>query len=104
MTMDHIIAGFERIMAVVTTPGRKGAAFDRALLGILGVTALMFASDGGLSAEEGQVSIEGVIWITGLFTGTNVGEHFAKRGGGGQPSSVPVSSEPVSNVVSGLWR
>lgn len=104
MDLDRALATFERIMATITTPGRKGAAFDRALIGVLGITVLMYKSEGGLSADEGQVAVEAVIWIMGVFGGTNVGEHFAKRG---QPAGSGVDSvvetQSPTNVVAGLW-
>lgn len=104
MDMDRILAAFERFMAVITTPGRKGSAFDRGLIGILGVTVLMYASDGGLSADEGEVAIAGITWALGVFSGTNVGEHFAKRGGTrATPGTSPgAGHEPVAAGVAGF--
>ncbi len=104
MDMDRALAAFERFMAAISTSGRKGAAFDRGLAGILAITGLMYASDGGLSADEGEVAIAGITWALGVFSGTNVGEHFANRRGV-QPASAasPAGGQGVTTEgVGGL--
>jgi len=58
--------------------GRKGIAYAQALivLVLLGVAAFV---DGGMSENELDSLLMALTGILATFSGTNVGEHFAKR-------------------------
>lgn len=75
--------GFMKFLTALRTVGRKGDAYDKALL-MLFLLALGAGGTGPTGPDISQGELDSLLMalagILATFSGTNVGEHFALKG------------------------
>lgn len=64
-----------RLLHAVAIGGRKGSAYDRAVLVVVGV-GLALSWD-GLTEREAEVVLDGLAMVLATFVGGNAAEHWA---------------------------
>ena len=69
----------------IRTAGRKGDAYDKAL--VVFMMVFILAGLDGLTQGELDSLLIALGGILATFSGTNVGEHFAKRGATSPPEA-----------------